>query len=150
KLEQMGILRSRKEKRRLIRTNYALNPDFLLYDELRSIFLKTTGAVGVLKSALSNTTGINYAFIYGSVASGNEGPSSDIDLMVIGNIPVEALSKILRKSEETLGRDINPSVYSLEEFKRRLMKVDPFMSKIMDEPRTILVEKDDALQNIIG
>jgi len=149
KLEQLGILRSRIDKRRLIRVHYTLNPDFLLYNEIKSIFLKTTGAVGVLKHALANVTGIDYAFIYGSVASGNEGPSSDIDLMIIGSIPLEALSRILKKPEEILGRDMNPSVYSLEEFKNRLMKVDPFMSKIMDEPRMMLVEKDDELQKII-
>lgn len=146
-LEGIGLLISRKEGNLKY---YSLNRDFLLYDELRSIIQKTRGAVGTLKETLSREKNIDYAFIYGSIASGTETAKSDIDLMVIGDIPLESLLRLMRGPEKSLGREINPSLYSFEEYKSRMKKKDPFIVQVMDEPRILLIGNDDGLQGIAG
>ncbi len=149
-LEQIGITRGRKDKKHPNRTYYSLNPNFPLSPEIKSIFLKSTGAEGVLKEALAGVKGIEYAFIYGSVAAGDEGPTSDIDLFIIGGMPLEDLLKVLNRPEKVLNREINPSLYSLKEFKARIRKSDPFITKVMQEPRILIVGDADELQKLVG
>lgn len=146
-LEKIGVLNCRKGKTTSIRKYYSINSDFLLYQEFRSIFLKTTGAAGIIREAISKEKEIDYSFIYGSVAAGTDTVNSDIDLMIIGDIPVEKVSRILDKVEETLGRKINPAVYTLAEFKERMIKNDPFISRLMKEPKLLIKEKDDLLRD---
>ena len=148
-LEQIGIIRSRKDQERPNRIYYGLSQEFPLFPEIKSVFLKSTGAEGVLKKVLAGVKGIDCAFIYGSVAFGKEGPSSDIDLFIIGNVRLEELSKILEKPKVTLNRTINPMVFSVKEFKSRIGKSDPFISRLIDEPKIMLVEKTDELQKLI-
>ena len=146
-LEAIGLLVSRKEG---YLKYYSLNRDFLLYDELRSMIQKTRGAVGTIKEALSSEKKIDFAFIYGSVASGTETAKSDLDLMVIGDIPLESLLKRMKGPEKFLGREINPSLYSLKEYKNRMKKNDPFIAHVMNEPRIMIIGDSDGLQGIAG
>jgi len=146
-LESIGLLISRKEGNLKY---YSSNRDFLLYDELKSIILKTRGAIGALKETLSRTKNIDYAFIYGSIASGTETAKSDIDLMVIGEISLESLLRLVRGPEKILGREINPSLYGLKEYKRRMKKKDPFIVQVMSEPRMMIIGENDGLQGITG
>lgn len=144
-LEKIGLLKARKEANLKY---YSMNKNFLLYEELKSIFRKTYGAEGVLKEALSGENDIDFAFIYGSVASGTETAESDIDLMVIGDILVEQLLKATKEPESLLGRDINISVYSLKEFKIRLKKSDPFIMNVMNEPKIMIIGDEHALKQL--
>ena len=146
-LEAIGLLVSRKEG---YLKYYSLNRDFLLYDELRSMIQKTRGAVGTIKEALSSEKKIDFAFIYGSIASGTETAKSDLDLMVIGDVPLESLLKRMKGPEKSLGREINPSLYSLKEYKNRMKKNDPFIAHVMNEPRIMIIGDSDALQGIAG
>ena len=146
-LESIGLLISRKEGNLKY---YSLNRRYLLYDELRSMIQKTRGVTGTLKETLSKAKDIDYAFIYGSIASGTETAKSDIDLMVIGEIPLESLLKLMKSPEKTLGREINPSLYGVKEYKRRMKKKDPFIVRVMNEPRIMLIGDDDGLRSIAG
>ncbi|MFH1079592.1 MAG: nucleotidyltransferase domain-containing protein [Pseudomonadota bacterium] len=144
-LESIGLLISRKEGNLKY---YSLNKTYLLYDELRSIILKTRGAVGTLKEKLSDVKNIDFAFIYGSIAAGTETAKSDIDLMVIGEISMEKLLSFMRDPERTLGRQINASLYSAKEYGSRMKKQDPFVARVMNEPRILLMGEEDELQRI--
>jgi predicted nucleotidyltransferase len=144
-LEDLGLLRSRKQGNLKY---FSLNTDFLIYEELKSIFLKTSGAVGVLKPVLSKMKGIEFAFIYGSLASGTESADSDIDLMVIGKVPLESLLKSTRQPEGILSRDINTSLYEVSEIKKRLKKSDPFITEVLNGPKIMLIGNEDELRRI--
>lgn len=146
-LESIGVLISRKEGNLKY---YSLNRRYLLYDELRSIIQKTRGVAGTLKETLSKAKNIEYAFIYGSIASGSETAKSDIDLMVIGEISLESLLRLMKGPEKTLGREINPSLYSVKEYKRRMKRNDLFIVRVMNEPRVMLIGNDDELRRIAG
>ncbi|MDO9514889.1 MAG: nucleotidyltransferase domain-containing protein, partial [Syntrophales bacterium] len=123
-LENIGLLNSRKEGNLKY---FTLNREFLLFGELKSIFLKTRGAAALLKEALSQSAQIEFAFIYGSVASGKDTAKSDIDVMVIGEIPLEDLLRLITGTEDVLGREVNPSLFGREEIMTRLKEKDPFI-----------------------
>lgn len=129
---------------------YRLNKEFLIYRELRDIFLKTRGAVAMVGDALAGVAGIDFAFVYGSYAAGLERETSDIDLMVIGAIPLEDLLKILRGPEERLAREVNPSLYDMDEVRRRCREDDPFIADVMAGQKIMLIGDEDELRRAVA
>lgn len=144
-LEGIGLLVSKKKGNLKY---YLLDRKFPLHDELRSIILKTKGAVGVLQGALSGVKRVEFAFIFGSFATGLETARSDIDLMVIGKVTLDRLISILREPEEILGRDINPSLFERREIEKRLQDKEPFISRVMREPKIMLIGDEDGLRKL--
>ncbi len=63
---------------------YQANADGPVFEELHGLIRKTVGLAGPLREALASLCDrIRAAFVYGSVASGQDRADSDIDLMVI-------------------------------------------------------------------
>jgi predicted nucleotidyltransferase len=146
-LEEIGLLSSRNEGNLKF---FGINKGFVIYEELKSIFMKTKGAVGVLKEAVSRGREINYAFIYGSFAMGTERAASDIDVMVIGGISLEGVLALLRGPEETLSREINVSLYDLQEIQRRVKDSDPFIREVLGGSKIMLIGEEDELRRAIA
>ena len=146
-LGELGLVSSRRDGNRKY---YNLNKGFFLYNELKTIFLKTKGAVGLLKNLLSGQKGIEAAFLYGSFASGTEAEKSDIDLMVIGNISIDQILKLLREPEKVLAREINPTVYKVQEIRRRRKEKNSFVAQVLNGPKIMLIGNEDDLRRIAG
>lgn len=116
--------------------HYQANPQCPVYDELLGIVKKTFGVAGVLRLALEPLAEqIELAFVFGSVASGKETASSDIDLMVIGSVSFGDLVAALYPVQETLGREINPKIYSPDEWQQMRVAGDNFIADVMVKPR---------------
>lgn len=109
-----------------------------VFPELQSIIRKTTGLADVLREALTPlATRINCAFVFGSVARGEEGPASDIDLMVVGAVSFEDIVGALFPLHEMLGREINPVVMTAPEFRKRRGE-SSFIARVMAGPKLML------------
>ena len=134
KLTSSGILNSSKEGNQQY---YQANRDNPIFDELVAIATKTFGVADVVRQALKPVNDkILCAFIYGSVAKGEATAKSDIDLLVISDkLAYADLMECLVDAEKTLSRPINPSVYELEQFKRKWQEDNAFISKVMDQPK---------------
>ncbi len=91
-----------------------------IFDELRSILLKTIGPEPVLERLLRTVPGIERAVIYGSWARryhGEAGPfPGDVDLMVIGNADVARIRAAADEASRELGRDVNATVLTRQEW----------------------------------
>jgi uncharacterized protein len=106
---------------------YQANPACPLFGELKSLVVKTTGVGDVLREALAPLAGrIRVAFIYGSVARTEQRSGSDVDLMVIGDVSFGDVVSALETAQKTLGREINPTVYSPAEFRPKITVDYPF------------------------
>jgi DNA-binding transcriptional ArsR family regulator len=117
RLLDAGILSERQVGRtRLIRAN----PESPLVDPLREILLVATGPVVLLAEELRDVDGIDLAFLYGSYAArlrGVEGPTpQDIDLMVVGEPDPEVVYAICDRVEAQVGRPVNPTILTRDEF----------------------------------
>ena len=145
-LEEIGLLSSRNEGNLKY---FSLNKEFVIYEELKSIFMKTKGAVGILREAVSTKRDIDYAFIYGSFATGEERAESDIDLMVIGRISLEEVLALIRGPEEKLSREINVSLYDLQEIRKRVKDHDPFIMEVLGGSKIMLIGDENELRRII-
>jgi len=141
KLVQLQLLITRRDGNRLY---YRANNNHPLFPDIRNLVLKTSGLVEVLKCAL-NKKGVNIAFIFGSIAKSQEGARSDVDLLVIGKVSLRSLSKWLSSVTDEIGRDINPHILSVDEFKKRKRKGDHFLSTVLNSPRLFIIGNEDEL-----
>jgi len=133
RLVEVGVLKedARRGRQRSIRAN----PEFILYPELVSIARKSFAVVEPLKEALLPFAAqISTAFVFGSVAKGTDSGRSDIDLIVIGNVPLLELSEAMHVAEQTLMRPVNFSLYEPAEW-TALVEADPVMAQIAQSPK---------------
>jgi uncharacterized protein len=118
---------------------YQANRDHPAYAELRSLIAKTAGTFHLLRSALAPLVKkIAFAFVYGSMARGDENGASDVDLMVIGDVSLDEILTQLTPAERELGRAINPTVFSLKEFKSKLKEGNHFLRSVMRGKKVLL------------
>lgn len=121
--------------------HYQANPDCPLFQELRGITRKTFGLTDVLKKALEPLTDrIEWAFVFGSIASGKDSATSDIDLMLIGEIGFAEAVAALHPVQASLQREINPRVYHPDEWRDLVDQNDAFVSEILAKPRLEIME----------
>lgn len=127
---------------------YQANKDSFLYAELRSIVQKTFGLGDVLRDALSgHADKIDYAFIYGSVAKGADTAASDIDLMVIARgLRYSDLFEALTAVENKLGRKISPTIYSRQEFAKKLESDNHFLNRVLSQPKIVLLGSENVVR----
>src|SRR5207302_3485855 len=127
RLEQEGLFASR------LRGNqkyFRLERSYSLFNEIKSIVLKTAGVVPMLTKAVSELEGIQDAYLYGSFAKGEHDAQSDIDMLIIGNPNPDELEGAVRKLERLFQREINYTLIKPDELKRKLARKDPFISDI--------------------
>lgn len=128
-LLSIDLIKARKDGNRIY---YKANNESPIYIDLVSIVEKTVGVVALLKDKL-NDSKIECAFLFGSMAKNKEKSRSDIDLIIIGDIGMRGLTKLLSGLQEKLGREINPHIYTKEEFKKRIIAKDHFITSVFKE-----------------
>ena len=136
-LVQLGlVLRDAGE----ISVRFKANTEAAVFPEVKSLLAKTTGAPQLLRAGLATLgSAVQAAFIYGSVARGEQRAGSDIDLMIVGSTSLSATLKALRPTMEALRREVNPTVYSPEEFARKAQQGHAFIQRVLAEPKLFLI-----------
>ena len=125
---------------------YQANRNFPIYTELTSILKKTSGLVDVLFDFLSLLADkIEVAFVFGSVAKGTENLGSDIDVLVIGDIDFTEIVTALYPAQTSLGREINPKVYSRDQWNICLQKQDLFIQKVLNNSKLFIMGVEHEL-----
>ncbi len=129
---------------------YRANPSCPFLPELQGLFAKTAGLVDVIRDSLAKLDGrIQLAFLYGSVAKGEEVTESDVDLMVIGKVGLADLAMPMRAAREQLSRDVYPTVFSLQEFVSKAGEAG-FVRTVLDGPKLFIVGSEDVLEKALG
>lgn len=144
-LIRVGILKKRVDGRR---SYVQANEDSSIFPELRGLVEKTSGIVPMLLDAVKRTKGLKIAFIYGSLARGEEGAESDVDVMLLGNVSTMELSPRLRAVETAVGRQVNPTVFSLDEFAKKVTEKNHFLRTVMKNKKIMLVGTENELESI--
>jgi len=139
-----GLVTSRRDGNRVY---YQANRNSPVYADLRNIVLKTAGLADVLRSALQGAD-VELAFVFGSIAAESARSESDIDLMVIGPLGLRRLAKALHGVALRIGREINPHVFTREEFASRKRSGDHLVSSLLASPRLFIVGTDDELAKL--
>jgi uncharacterized protein len=130
---------------------YRANRSHPVFPELRALVSKTIGVIPLLRSALAAVADrISVAFVYGSLARHEERAESDIDLLVVGRATLEEVLKAIGNIEASLRRPVNPTVYSVSEFKRKLASGNHFLNSVVRGEKIFLVGDEDELTKMGG
>ena len=130
---------------------YQANQNCPIYKELAAIFRKTIGLKMIFQDALSGLTSkIDIALVFGSMASGNQSPSSDVDVLVLGDLPLLDVVKALSPVQAELGREINPVVMPVDRFAAQLHKQDRFAKRVLEEPKLFFIGDEDELGKLVA
>jgi len=148
RLEKTGILVKNTEGKQKY---YQANRQSPIFNELHGLILKTVGVADIIKKALApRIADIKLAFIFGSVAKRAENRFSDIDLLVVGDITFGEVVDLISTAEGALNRELNPVVYTLSEFNKRLSENHYFISDILSGDKIFVVGDENELQSLVG
>ena len=120
---------------------YRANTQCPGFAELSGLVIKTMGVADVLRAAIEPLTPkIRLAFIFGSFARREQHEQSDVDLFVVSDeLELRNLVKALKPAQLRLGREINPVLYTREEYDSRLRTRHHFLTRVLREPTIGLI-----------
>ena len=147
-LAELGLL-IRQEIGRQV--HYRANAASPVFAELAGLLRKTSGLADVLRDALVPLgRKVSMAFVFGSVASGTQGPSSDVDVMVLGSAGFAELVGALASAHTALRREVNPTVMSVRDFAERLLAGDGFARSLAKGERLWLIGGEDDFAELVA
>jgi predicted nucleotidyltransferase len=143
-----GILEQRREGTRAYVKADTRSP---LFADLHGLVEKTAGLLPTLRRLLEQfDTRVDVAFVYGSIARGEEHATSDVDLLVIGTVGLAELAPALRKVEEQLGREVNVTSYSQAEFRTKVGGGDHFLTEVLRGSKQFVKGGQRDLDEVVG
>lgn len=138
-----GLLNREKSGNQM---KFSANVDHPIYATLSELIRKTAGLHDVLAGALQPLADrLQVAFVFGSVAKATETSSSDIDLLVVGDVTFGQIIDALYEAQTVLGREINPKVMSRDEWAHKRWEGNTFVTEIISKPKIFIVGSDDDL-----
>ena len=147
KLAEVGLLRRTKRGNQQV---YSADTSGPIFTELASILRKTSGLADVLVQALAPAAPkLRLAFVFGSVARGQETGGSDVDVMLIGDLGFREAVELLHPCQATLGREVNPKLFSTREFTGKAA-TEPFLIDVLAKPKIFLIGNAHDLEELVG
>lgn len=145
RLADAGLLEREKRGNQLV---YRADTGAPIFAELASILRKTSGLIDVLADALAPLAArLRVAFVFGSVAQGRETAGSDVDVMLVGDVSFRQAVQALHPVQATIGREVNPKVFAIEEFSGKL-RSEPFLADVMSKPKLFIIGNAHDLEEL--
>lgn len=148
RLVKLSVLERTEEDGRIV---YSTVPNASAWRALRLLESETKDPTPLLREALIDIPGIEVAFVFGSMATGDIHEESDIDLLVLENASIDRRELNRRTTEAGLlmGRQVNTVRYTPEALAERLGNPsDPawgFVHEILRAPKRWVAGTKDAL-----
>jgi len=143
-LSEAGLLTVTKQGNQ---KHYQANANAPVFAELRGLVLKTMGLADVLKTAMAPLAPqIDLAFVYGSVAKQQDTAHSDIDVMIVSaGLGYADVFGALEGAATTLGRKVNPTLYTPAELAKRISLDNAFVTRVLQQPKIWLIGNEEQL-----
>jgi predicted nucleotidyltransferase len=146
KLTDAGLLVRTKIGNQVFYQANSLSP---VFSEVKALVTKTVGLVEILRQALQPLSAkIKVAFVYGSMARGDERPTSDIDLMIVGNVDLAETAARLAEAQEILGREVSETVFPEAEFVSKRSAHNHFIASVLATTKLFIIGDEDELTNL--
>lgn len=147
RMEKYGMVSSEwRANRRL----YRFKKDYTFYRELLSLVAKTSGLGGNIVKNRAKLGKIKFAFISTRFLKGGEAKAEDVDLLVVGAVVLPELQAIVADEQAKREQEINYSFMDEAEFKFRVKRRDPFILRVLMQPKVMLAgDEDELLEGVI-
>jgi len=137
RLQRAGLLEKHRVGNQL---QYCANQQHPVYPELSALLRKTIGLTDVLTLALMPVAErITVAFVFGSIARASDTATSDVDVIIIGRVEFGEAINLLYDAQTDLQREINPKVFSPEEWTASLVAQSSFVQDVLLKPKLFLI-----------
>jgi len=144
-LLSVGLVTSDGSNNRLY---YEVNPKYEYYEQLRSIFttmpmksndpvVKETREEDKIIKRLRSTGAITFAFLTGSFSRDSR---TNIDIFVVGDVNKSRLAKVVAEMEKEMGRELNYSALTPDEYQYRLSLNDRFVTNVLEAKKIVLID----------
>ena len=143
-LIKAGLLTSEKRGNRLY---YSVKTSYELYPELVNLLAKSTGAGKLLIKNRSKLGFVKYLFISQKLSRGLVRGPEDVDMVIVGKLIMPPVNQKVRAVEKILNTEINYSCMTEEEFNYRKSHKDPFIIKVLLQPKIVLIGDEISLQS---
>jgi predicted nucleotidyltransferase len=145
-LTGMGLIVRRVQGNQVL---YRANAKSPIFAEIKSLITKTAGVHDAIRSALAPLESeIEVAFVFGSVARQEERTGSDVDLMILGDVPFSEIVAALGPTQEILAREINPNIFPVPEFRSKLAAGNHFLRSVMKEKKLFVLGNEHELKKL--
>ena len=141
-LEKKGVL---DREPRANRVYYSLSKSYPFNFDLLKIGAKITGLGGEILKNKVKIGRIKYAMFSGKFVRRMEKDVTDVDFIIVGTIVLPELAVLIRDEEKRLGREINYTVMTEEEFSFRKKKRDPFILSVLSGARVMLCGDEESM-----
>ena len=129
--------------------HYQANRESPVFNELKSLMVKTAGLAEVLREALSRVADrIEVAFLFGSFARSEERARSDVDVMVVGEVSFGEVISAMQPAQKRIGREVNPVVFSAQEYRARRKSKDRFVQTVLNSSKVFLIGGEHELKRL--
>lgn len=142
RMERAAMLTS---EARANRKFYGFRKDYIFYDELTRLVAKSTGLGGAIIKERNKLGKIKYASLSGGLVKRRPVGPTDVDLLIVGNVVLPQLAQLVKENENEVGREINYSIMTEEEFIFRKRRGDPFIRSILEKPKVLLIGDEDEM-----
>jgi predicted nucleotidyltransferase len=147
RLSEAGVL-SRTEQGRHV--YFRANESCPIFGDLRGIVAKTIGAADIIGTALEQVAQqVRIAFVFGSVARGEEREESDLDIMVIGDAAFSEVADVMRSAEHEIRRQINLTVYPAEELISKARAGHHFIEQVLSGEKLFILGDQRELESLL-
>ncbi len=147
RLEETGLIIKIRSGNRVY---YKANRTHPAFEDIKRALFKTVIIGDVLRKSLASLHNkIQFGFIYGSMARAEETSTSDIDLLLIGDLSLRDIATVLGSIRHELEREVNPTVYSIKEFKRMLKDGNVFIKDVIKKPKIWLIGDEGEFTKMV-
>jgi hypothetical protein len=129
---------------------YEVNQRYEYYVPFRAIFadeqieaMHETAQGHVWRDLITELPGVRLALLAGVLVKGS---TSDVDLLLVGEIPTVKLRNVVKQIEASESRELNYAILSYDEFYYRLSVRDKFITEILNGKHAVLVDTDTILK----
>lgn len=135
-LQKAGLLKSEKRGNRLY---YSVKTTFSIYPELSNLVSKSSGLGKLILKNKSKLGFVKFACVSQKLTRGLKRDPEEVDLFLIGRIIMPQVAIIVKAAEKLLNTEINYSCMTEDEFNYRKSHQDPFIIKVLLQPRVTLI-----------
>lgn len=147
RMEKAGMAVSEwRANRRL----YRFRKDYIFYPQLLGFVIKSSGLGGAIIKNRARLGKIKFAMMASRFAKNEVSQADEVDLLIVGSIVLPELQALISDEQVKREKEINYSYMDEAEFSFRVRRRDPFIIKVITQPKIMLIgDEDDLLEGVV-